>query len=327
MGIESDISSILHGDPTLLHKDIDVLTEADITKFVPKTKYNMCYICAAILFDDNGDVLLIQEAKVSCRGTWYLPAGRLEPGETLIDGTKREVKEEAGLECELKALIGVEILSHTWMRFTFTGKVTGGKLKTLKEQDEESMQAKYFSKEELLASSTNIRHNDIYRLIELGRKFWATDLSGNSLHTLPAIVPHKHLIHRVIIIDHSNNSEKTKMHVLVNLKNGPHIPTALINHGREASIALSVYAIIRDAFTKNPSSASIRMCGILGVEHRGTGEQEDGICITSLVSLDLSDGIEPPSVTSSNYKWCLINEIDLQKKLSDGAKGKIIPLL
>lgn len=53
-------------------------------KFIPKTKHNMCYICAAILFDDNDDVLLIQEAKPSCRGTWYLPAGRLEPGETLI---------------------------------------------------------------------------------------------------------------------------------------------------------------------------------------------------------------------------------------------------
>lgn len=69
------------------------------------------------------------------------------------------------------------------------------------------------------------------------------------------------------------------------------------------------------------------MCGILGVEHRGTGEQEDGICITSLVSLDLSDGVEPPSVTSANYKWYSINEFDIQKKLSDGSKGKIIPLL
>ena len=34
---------------------------------------------------------------------------------------KREVLEEAGLECEPDALISVEYSSRSWVRFTFTG--------------------------------------------------------------------------------------------------------------------------------------------------------------------------------------------------------------
>ena len=34
---------------------------------------------------------------------------------------KREVLEEAGLECEPDALISVEYRSRSWVRFTFTG--------------------------------------------------------------------------------------------------------------------------------------------------------------------------------------------------------------
>jgi 8-oxo-dGDP phosphatase len=46
----------------------------------------ICYIVAAIAFRDtpNGrEVLLMQEAKESRRGQWYLPAGKVEPGETI----------------------------------------------------------------------------------------------------------------------------------------------------------------------------------------------------------------------------------------------------
>lgn len=45
---------------------------------------NVTYIAGAVVFNDKGEVLLMQEAKVSCAGTWYLPAGRVEPGEQII---------------------------------------------------------------------------------------------------------------------------------------------------------------------------------------------------------------------------------------------------
>ncbi|EOA92846.1 Nucleoside diphosphate-linked moiety X motif 18, partial [Anas platyrhynchos] len=34
-----------------------------------------------IFYPKKDGVLLVQEAKAECRGTWYLPAGRMEPGE------------------------------------------------------------------------------------------------------------------------------------------------------------------------------------------------------------------------------------------------------
>ena len=46
-------------------------------------KDNLSIIVAAVLFDEEYRVALIQEAKESCRGRWYLPAGRIESNETL----------------------------------------------------------------------------------------------------------------------------------------------------------------------------------------------------------------------------------------------------
>jgi 8-oxo-dGDP phosphatase len=34
---------------------------------------------------------MVQEAKASCRGKWYLPAGRMERNESIVDAVKREV--------------------------------------------------------------------------------------------------------------------------------------------------------------------------------------------------------------------------------------------
>ena len=41
------------------------------------------------------------------------------------DAAKREVKEEAGFEFDPTTLISVEFGSGCWMRFNFTGKITG----------------------------------------------------------------------------------------------------------------------------------------------------------------------------------------------------------
>lgn len=48
-------------------------------------KSNVTYVVAGVIWSDEErerKVLLIQEAKASCRGKWYLPAGRVEPNET-----------------------------------------------------------------------------------------------------------------------------------------------------------------------------------------------------------------------------------------------------
>lgn len=48
----------------------------------------MTYIVAGIIIRNSSsdgipEMLLIQEAKKKCYGKWYLPAGHVEPGETI----------------------------------------------------------------------------------------------------------------------------------------------------------------------------------------------------------------------------------------------------
>lgn len=51
--------------------------------YVPVTKETVTYIVAGIFFNDQGELLMMQEAKKSCYESWYLPAGRMEPNETI----------------------------------------------------------------------------------------------------------------------------------------------------------------------------------------------------------------------------------------------------
>jgi 8-oxo-dGDP phosphatase len=44
----------------------------------------MGYIVSAVVVNEANQVLMIQEAKYSCHGTWYLPAGRVEKNEDLV---------------------------------------------------------------------------------------------------------------------------------------------------------------------------------------------------------------------------------------------------
>ena len=48
-----------------------------------KLRYNMAYIVCGVVIEQD-KVLMIQEAKPSCRGQWYLPAGRMEENETIV---------------------------------------------------------------------------------------------------------------------------------------------------------------------------------------------------------------------------------------------------
>lgn len=59
---------------------------------------------AAAVFDGSGRVLLGKRAD---NGLWGLPSGRVEPGETVKEGTVREVAEETGLVVEAERLVGV----------------------------------------------------------------------------------------------------------------------------------------------------------------------------------------------------------------------------
>ncbi len=50
-------------------------------------------------------VLLIQRARPPAKGSWTLPGGHVEPGETLEQAVRREVEEETGLAVDVVAFL------------------------------------------------------------------------------------------------------------------------------------------------------------------------------------------------------------------------------
>ena len=61
---------------------------------------------ATLICPQNGKILLVQRAYEPGKGEWGLPGGFLELGETLVEGAKRELKEETNLNGEVISLIG-----------------------------------------------------------------------------------------------------------------------------------------------------------------------------------------------------------------------------
>ena len=55
----------------------------------------------------QGRVLLIKRGYPPLKGQWSIPGGTLEVGETLTEGVRRELAEEAGLEVRVVELIEV----------------------------------------------------------------------------------------------------------------------------------------------------------------------------------------------------------------------------
>lgn len=81
-------------------------------------------LCTCVFVLQN-EVLLIQEAKAVCLGSWYLPAGRMEDGESIEESLKREVKEEAGIDCQPITLLQIQEKGPSWIRFAFLAEKTG----------------------------------------------------------------------------------------------------------------------------------------------------------------------------------------------------------
>lgn len=62
-----------------------------------------------VIVNDKNEILLVKRPKDDHHGAgkWDLPGGNLEEGENILDGVKREIKEEIGIEVKLENIIYV----------------------------------------------------------------------------------------------------------------------------------------------------------------------------------------------------------------------------
>jgi 8-oxo-dGDP phosphatase len=134
------------------------------------------YAVVMVLVEDDGRYLFIQEAKPERGYPWFIPAGVVEPGENIVEATKRETLEESGLVVEPRRILRIEHFipygqdrrhpaAELW-RFVVVAEETGGTLKTT--ADEHSLQAQWFRPGQL--HGLNLRSDEVFGLIELHRR-------------------------------------------------------------------------------------------------------------------------------------------------------------
>ncbi len=68
---------------------------------------NRPLIGVGVVVAKGAHVLLVRRAKAPSAGRWSLPGGRQRLGETVRETAAREVREEAGVEVEVSALLDV----------------------------------------------------------------------------------------------------------------------------------------------------------------------------------------------------------------------------
>lgn len=129
--------------PDKLANDKWIISKKDMV-LTPTGDYKMdLHIISTNVFVQNeqAETLLVRSLHRS--DTLELPGGRLDKDEDMISGAIREVKEETGLDVEIKGLL---YTSHNKtsgvVNFTFLGEVIGG---TLKDEDDETVDVGYYA--------------------------------------------------------------------------------------------------------------------------------------------------------------------------------------
>jgi len=87
----------------------------------------------ALVVDERGRVLLARRAFEPFKGLWDIPGGFLEEGEHPLEGIRRELLEETGLEVEPLEFLGVWMDSYggdstaeATLNLYWTARATGG---------------------------------------------------------------------------------------------------------------------------------------------------------------------------------------------------------
>jgi ADP-ribose pyrophosphatase YjhB (NUDIX family) len=107
---------------------------------------------SGLVKSSEGHWLVVKKRYGGLKGKWSLPAGFVDEGETADQAVVREVKEETGIDCMVKGLIGLrtgviaEEISDNLLVFLLEPQDEG----TIKHQENELYEAKFIAPEELL---------------------------------------------------------------------------------------------------------------------------------------------------------------------------------
>ncbi len=72
-----------------------------------KDRGNVWLAAAGLLIDDDGRWLVVKKSYGGLKGKWSIPAGFVDPGETVDEAAVREVFEETGILGEVSSILGI----------------------------------------------------------------------------------------------------------------------------------------------------------------------------------------------------------------------------
>jgi len=125
-------------------------------------------LSAAVLIEEQGQLLLLQRAHQPWKGSWNLPAGYVEVDETPEQAAVREAGEETGLEIEVERLLGNVFVDDdprgNGLLVVFSGKAVGGRLTG----SAESMAYGYFPPEALPNPLCGAGHTQVIQAWQRG---------------------------------------------------------------------------------------------------------------------------------------------------------------
>lgn len=130
------------------------------------------HVTVAALIERDGRYLLVEE-QTEAGLLFNQPAGHLEPGESLVDGAKREALEETAYEFHPTHLVGIYSWRHpsrdiTYLRFAFAG--TLGAHHPGRALDEGIVRAAWLTPAEIHASQDRHRSPLVVRCMEDHRR-------------------------------------------------------------------------------------------------------------------------------------------------------------
>ena len=143
-----------------------------------------------LVVDPDGRYLLVRETKAVARGRTALPAGTLEPGESLRDGAVREVVEETGLHVEVDGLLGLFHCPLTsedsyGINVVYLAHPIGGEVTT----SEEHPEVGWFTADEIDALAAGGRIRGSHVAIAVARHRRGELLDESILTEVPAVEP------------------------------------------------------------------------------------------------------------------------------------------
>lgn len=111
---------------------------------------------AALIENENGEVLFVKRKFDPKKGFWDFPGGFIHPDEEVEASTIREIKEELNVDIKIIKLIGIYPdkylyagINEPTLNIFFSAKIVSGKLKA----DDDISGFKFFKKENLLKQS------------------------------------------------------------------------------------------------------------------------------------------------------------------------------